>query len=71
MAQTNARPLPLAPANLTGSWRRFGAVGPVYQIIGEVAGLQNRDRVMRIRVLETGEEVNYKLAAILDDPKES
>jgi len=48
----------------------LGALGPVYEIIGEGQGLPNGDRLMRIRVVESGEEVDYKLSDILDDPKE-
>jgi hypothetical protein len=55
---------------LVGTWRRFGAVGPVYEIIGEGPELPDGDRLMRIRVVESGEEVDYKLTDILDDPKE-
>jgi hypothetical protein len=58
------------PANLVGTWRRFGAVGPVYEIIGSGTELPDGDRLMRIRVVETGEEVDYRLAEILDDPRE-
>jgi hypothetical protein len=32
--------------------------------------LPRGDRMMRIRVVQTGEEIDYKLADILDDPKE-
>jgi hypothetical protein len=38
--------------HLLGTWRRFGAVGPVYEII------------------DSGEEVSYRLTEILDDPRE-
>jgi hypothetical protein len=55
---------------LVGTWRRFGSVGPVYEIIASGQELANGDRMMRIRVLESGEEVDYKLTDILDDPKE-
>ena len=58
-------------SELVGTWRRFGPLGPVYEIVGECAGLPNGDRLMRIRVVESGEEVEYKLSEILDDPKES
>jgi hypothetical protein len=54
---------------LVGTWRRFGSVGPIYEIIASGAELANGDRMMRIRVLESGEEVDYKLTDI-DDPKE-
>jgi hypothetical protein len=58
------------PANLVGTWRRFGSVGPVYEIIGSGKELTGGDRLMRVRVIETGEEVDYRLAEILDDPRE-
>jgi hypothetical protein len=58
------------PSNLVGTWRRFGAVGPVYEIVGTGTELPRGDRLMRIRVVETGEEVDYRLAEILDDPRE-
>lgn len=58
------------PQTLVGTYRRFGPFGPAYEIIGvgkeETAG----DRWMRIRVLESGELVDYRFSDILDDPKE-
>ncbi len=60
----------IQPANLIGTWRRFGVSGPVYEIVGAVEALAEGDHLMRIRVLETGEEVPYRLSDILDDPKE-
>jgi hypothetical protein len=58
------------PANLVGTWRRFGVAGPVYEIIEAGKELPNGDRMMRIRVVESGEEVDYRLTEILDDPRE-
>jgi hypothetical protein len=58
------------PQNLVGTWRRFGAAGPVYEIIGLGKELPDHDRMMRVRVVETGEELDYRLAEILDDPRE-
>jgi hypothetical protein len=58
------------PANLIGTWRRFGSVGPVYEITGSGTELPDDDRLMRIRVVETGEEEDYRLAEILNDPGE-
>lgn len=59
------------PVNIIGTWRRFGAVGPVYQVIAEGETLPNGDRLMRIRVAESGEEANYSLTKALDDPREA
>jgi Family of unknown function (DUF5397) len=58
------------PQSLVGTWRRFGSVGPVYEIIGLGKELPDHDRWMRIRVVETGEEVDYRFTDILDDPRE-
>ena len=57
-------------ATLIGTWRRFGAVGPVYEIIGAGKELAGGDCLMRVRVVETGEELDYRLAEILDDRRE-
>ena len=69
MAQTQTDGL--KAAEVVGSWRRFGLVGPVYQVIGEGDSLPNGDRLMRIRMVETGEDVDYSLTKVLDDPRES
>jgi len=58
------------PANLVGTWPRFGTAGPVYEIIGTGDELTGGDRFMRVRVVETGGELDYRLAEILDDPRE-
>jgi hypothetical protein len=55
---------------LVGTWRRFGAVGPVYEITNAGREMPDGDRMMRIRVVESGEEVDYRLTDILDDPRE-
>lgn len=57
------------PRRLVGAWRRFGSVGPVYEIAGVDHVLEDGDRIMRIRVLESGEGVDYRLTHLLDDPK--
>ncbi len=72
MEQTHAQPSTSAPSpdNVIGTWRRFGLVGPVYEVIGQDHKLENGDWLMRIRVLESGEETAYKLTDILGDPAE-
>ncbi len=57
------------PQNLVGTWRRFGVVGPVYEIIG-IGQAIDHDQLMRIRVVESGEEADYRLTDVLDDPRE-
>jgi len=55
---------------LVGTWRRFGSLGPLYEILKAGATLPGGDQLMRVRVVESGEELDYKLNDILDDPKE-
>ncbi len=62
--------LQIEPQILIGTWRRFGIFGPVYEIVAEGNKLPTGDETLRIRVIETGEELDYKLADVLDDPKE-
>ena len=60
----------IEPQALIGTWRRFGAAGPVYEVIGTSPGSQDGSPVMRVRVLESGEEVDYRMIDVLDDPVE-
>lgn len=59
----------IEPQTLVGTCRRFGPVGPVYQIISAGQASEN-DQIMRVRILETGEETDYRLSSIIDDPRE-
>ena len=54
--------------SLLGTWRRFGPVGPAYEVIaiGELTP-DGTDRVVRIRLAETGEELDYTLIRAADD----
>jgi hypothetical protein len=69
MDQAQTAKLP-QPANLVGTWRRFGTVGPVYEITGIADTLPDGDCLMRIRVVESGEELDYRFTDIRDDPRE-
>ena len=57
-------------ASMIGTWRSFGPAGPVYEIIGAGKALPGGERMMRIRVVETGEELDYRFTEMLDDPEE-
>jgi len=61
----------IEPADLIGSFRRFGPVGPVYQVNKVLRAEPNGDTVMEILLIETGETAEYGYTDILDDPKES
>jgi len=63
-------PLFRGPETLLGTWRRFGLVGPVYEIISLGREMADGDRLMRVRVIETGEELDYRFSDIMDDPRE-
>ena len=57
------------PESLIGAWRRFGPTGPAYQGVAVGPRAHVGEPTMRIRVLETGEEIDYRLAEILADPE--
>ncbi len=52
-----------------GRFRRFGAVGPAYQITDVIGERPDGDVLLRIRVLESGEEAEYRLSQAKDDPE--
>ena len=58
------------PRALLGTYRRFGPVGPVYEVAGVIRELDD-DILMKVIVVQTGEEAEYLYSHILDDPKES
>ena len=59
------------PRALIGSWRRFGPVGPVYQVIDLGTEAPDGDRLMKVRLLETDQVTEYKLVRLLEDPIEA
>ena len=60
-----------SPKGEIGSFRRFGARGPVYEVIAVGKKGPDGDWEMRIRLPETGEEADYPLSHILADPREA
>jgi hypothetical protein len=58
------------PQSLVGTFRRFGLYGPAYEITGVAAVDPKEGLLMHIRVLEAGEELDYPLTDILEDPRE-
>lgn len=55
---------------LLGTVRRLGNVGPPYEITGVATPLPNGEPQMRIHLIESGEDVDYPVSAILNDPAE-
>lgn len=62
--------LDVEPQKLVGTWRRFGVSGPVYEILSSGKPHSVGEETVRIRVVETGEELDYKLSQVLEDPLE-
>jgi Family of unknown function (DUF5397) len=60
----------MQPQLLVGTWRRFGRTGPVYEILAQSGIAASGSQLLRIRVIESGEELDYPLDEILDDPRE-
>ena len=55
---------PQTAADLVGSFRSLGDYGPVYQVVGTVNG-----RHLHVRVVQTGEELDYPVDQALEDPE--
>jgi hypothetical protein len=60
--------LPPQSQALIGTFRRFGEVGPVYQVTGHAGPRLTGEQMLHIQVTESGEELDYKLNDFLDDP---
>jgi hypothetical protein len=67
MQQVEAFPAP----ELIGAFKRFGSVGPAYQVVQPIRQLDNGDWLLKILVLESNEETEYLYTRVLDDPKAS
>lgn len=50
--------------DVVGTFRTFGAQGPVYEVTGKVNGSR-----VHVVVVETGEELDYSLEHALQDPE--
>jgi hypothetical protein len=53
----------------TQRFRRFGPFGPAYEILDVAGELPGGDRLLRIRILESGEEAEYRLSHAIQDPE--
>ncbi len=65
--QTN--PISTPPNIPTGSIRSFGKVGPTYEVLSASYPLDDGDWMIKIRLLETGEEAEYRRTHLLNDPE--
>lgn len=61
------------PAALVGSFRRFGADGPAYEIVSlaeEPAAARDQENIwLKVRVIDTGESLRYSYRDALADPE--
>ena len=53
-----------------GRFRRFGLHGPVYEVLEDQARPSDRGPVIHVRVVENGEELDYRLESLIGDPQE-
>ena len=56
--------------SLIGDIRRLGLVGPPYEVLGPSTSAILGEPYMRIRLIESGEQVEYAVADILNDPQD-
>lgn len=65
---TPDRQLTISLDQILGSFRTFGRLGPVYEVLRVREPSTGPSVMLHIRVIESGEELDYPLAAALDDP---
>ena len=58
-------------SQLMGEVRRFGIVGPLYEVIGWSPSVVGQQTSVRIRLIESGEDADYPIEALLADPVEA
>lgn len=61
-------PIP-TPADLVGSYRRFGDFGPVYEVQRVEAELPGGDTLLHLLMPETSEEVDVPYSIVLRHPE--
>lgn len=69
MNAARAQSLVPSPADLVGSFRRFGDFGPVYEVQGVGAELPDGDTLLHLLVPETSEEVDVPYSIVLRHPE--
>jgi len=51
-----------------GTYKTFGEIGPVYEVTGYGHASPNGDWLVPIRVVESGEELDYRYSRFIEDP---
>jgi hypothetical protein len=54
---------------LIGQFRTFGPFGPAYRVLEPVTRNDRGEWLIRIHVVETGEETDYPYAQAVNDPE--
>jgi hypothetical protein len=54
---------------MIGQFRTFGFFGPTYQVLEPIKKNNQGDWMLRIQVVETGEETEYPYTQAKDDPE--
>jgi hypothetical protein len=67
MAEPATAPFPAQ--DLIGTFRTFGPAGPAYQVMAPLQPLPNGDWMVRVRILESGEDAEYRYTDLLEDPE--
>lgn len=54
---------------MIGKFRTFGLFGPAYRVLEPVKQTASGDWLLRIQIVETGEETEYPYTQALNDPE--
>ncbi|HEX4140027.1 MAG TPA: DUF5397 family protein [Candidatus Methylacidiphilales bacterium] len=60
---------PARPVVAVGQYKTFGAEGPIYKVLGLGHESAQGEWVVPIRVIETGEELDYRYSRFVKDPE--
>ncbi len=66
MQAQSVRQFPSIPI---GKIKSFGSFGAKYEVGEPVSQLENGDWMVSIKIVETGEKVEYRLSHLQDDPE--
>ncbi len=66
---TSDRKMVVPLDSLVGTFRTFGIFGPAYEILQINEPASGPNVTVRIRVVESGEQLDYPLSDTLDDPQ--
>lgn len=59
----------ITPSVPKGKIKSFGAFGPKYEVVQPLRQLDDGDWMIEVKMVETGESVEYRLTHVYDDPE--